>query len=64
MLYSIEREFLESDMRIELPKSINKNALVDWILKRQQENRLYCHDITVKELIKSAERCGIKVIKN
>lgn len=63
MLYSIEREVLESDMKSELPKSINKNALIDWVLKRQKGNRAYCHEITVQELVKSAKRCGIKVIR-
>lgn len=64
MLYSIERAALESDMKSELPKSIKKNDLIDWLLDRQTKMRLYCHDITVQELMRSAERCGIKVVKN
>lgn len=55
---------LESDMKSELPKSIRKNDLVDWLLDKQTKMRLYCHDITVKELMRSAERCKIKVVKN
>lgn len=63
MLYNVEKKVLERDMKEQLPSSINKNDLADWFLKKQEKNKFYCHDITVKELIKSAERCGIKVIR-
>lgn len=63
MIYRIEREVLEKHMKSQLPKIINKNDLIDWIIKRQKGGRVYCNEITVKELVKAAERCGIKVIR-
>lgn len=64
MIYSFERAVLENDMKSELPNSIKKNDLIDWLLDRQTKMRIYCHDITVQELMRSAERCGIKVVRN
>lgn len=63
MLYYTERKVLERHMKSQLPEVINKNDLVDWIIKKQRNGRMYCSGITVNELVKAAERCGIKVIK-
>lgn len=63
MIYHIERKVLEMHMKSQLPQIINKNDLIDWIIKKQINGRMYCNEITVNELVRSAERCGIKVIK-
>lgn len=63
MIYRIEREVLEKHMKSQLPKAIDKNDLVDWIIKKQRHGRMYCNEITVNELVKAAERCEIKVIR-
>lgn len=63
MFCDIEKKVLERDMKKQLPKTIDKNDLIDWFLGKQKKNKFYCHDITVKELVKSAATCGITVIR-